>query len=93
LLKYDETILSPLILKPIGIKKENLNQNLYFDKDYTLEQIMEYSNYVIDGQPTPHSLKRLRWQLVDGNMLYGHVKMQKRKWIEIEITQPIYDSK
>jgi hypothetical protein len=40
-LKYDETILSPLILKPIGIKKENLNQNLYFDKDYTLEQIME----------------------------------------------------
>jgi hypothetical protein len=66
LIKHDGAIFSPLLLKPIGIQEDNSNKILYFDNDYTFEQTMENPNYVTDGQPIPHFLERLKWQLVDG---------------------------
>jgi hypothetical protein len=66
LIKHDEAIFSPLVLKSIGNQEENSNQILYFYKDYTFEQTRENSNYVTNGQPIPHYLERLKWQPVDG---------------------------
>ena len=78
-MKHDGAILSLLVLKSNEIQEENSNQILYFDKDYTFEETMENSNYVTNGQPTPHLKKRLRSQLVDGQHVAWACKNAKKK--------------
>jgi hypothetical protein len=93
LMKHDGAIFSLLVLKPNEIQEENSNQVLYFDKDYTFEETIENSNYVTNGQPTPHFKKRLRSQLVDGQHVVWTCKDAKKKLEKNEISQSIYNSK
>jgi hypothetical protein len=92
LIKHDGAIFSLVVLKPIGIQEKNSNQILYFDEDYTFEQTIENSNYVINDQPTSHFFRKI--EVATCGWSTCCMGMQRCKKVgKNEISQSIYDFK